>query len=30
MGGFYTAGEIGPVDKHNCYHNYTGVVLAFS
>ena len=26
--GFYTFGEIGPVDKHNCYHNYTGVVLA--
>jgi hypothetical protein len=28
--GFYTSGEIGPVDKHNCYHNYTGVVLALS
>jgi hypothetical protein len=28
--GFYTFGEIGPVDKHNCYHNYTGVVLALS
>ncbi|MDQ3862501.1 MAG: FIST C-terminal domain-containing protein [Actinomycetota bacterium] len=26
--GFYTFGEIGPVNKHNCYHNYTGVVLA--
>jgi hypothetical protein len=26
--GFYTFGEIGPVGKHNCYHNYTGVVLA--
>jgi hypothetical protein len=26
--GFYTFGEIGPVEKHNCYHNYTGVVLA--
>jgi hypothetical protein len=26
--GFYTYGEIGPVDKHNCYHNYTAVVLA--
>ena len=28
--GFYTAGEIGPVAKHNCYHNYTEVVLALS
>jgi hypothetical protein len=28
--GFYTFGEIGPVGKHNCYHNYTGVVLALS
>jgi hypothetical protein len=28
--GFYTYGEIGPVEKHNCYHNYTGVVLALS
>ena len=28
--GFYTYGEIGPVDKHNCYHNYTAVVLALS
>ena len=27
---FYTAGEIGPVGKHNCYHNYTAVVLALS
>jgi hypothetical protein len=26
--GFYTFGEIGPVGKHNCYHNYTAVVLA--
>jgi hypothetical protein len=26
--GFYTYGEIGPVGKHNCYHNYTAVVLA--
>jgi hypothetical protein len=26
--GFYTYGEIGPVGEHNCYHNYTGVVLA--
>jgi small ligand-binding sensory domain FIST len=28
--GFYTYGEIGPVEKHNCYHNYTAVVLALS
>ena len=28
--GFYTSGEIGPVSKHNCYHNYTAVVLALS
>jgi small ligand-binding sensory domain FIST len=28
--GFYTAREIGPVSKHNCYHNYTAVVLALS
>ena len=28
--GFYTFGEIGPVDKHNCHHNYTAVVLALS
>src|SRR3712207_6708325 len=26
--GFYTFGEIGPVNKHNCYYNYTAVVLA--
>ena len=26
--GFLTYGEIGPVGKHNCYHNYTAVVLA--
>jgi hypothetical protein len=26
--GFYTYGEIGPVGEHNCYHNYTAVVLA--
>jgi hypothetical protein len=26
--GFYTYGEIGPMGKHNCYHNYTAVVLA--
>jgi hypothetical protein len=25
--GFHTFGEIGPVGKHNCYHNYTAVVL---
>lgn len=28
--GFYTLGEISPVGKHNCYHNYTEVVLALS
>ena len=28
--GFYTAGEIGPAGEHNCYHNYTAVVLALS
>jgi hypothetical protein len=28
--GFYTSEEIGPVGKHNCYHNYTAVVLALS
>jgi small ligand-binding sensory domain FIST len=28
--GFYTAGEIGPVGEHNCYHNTTAVVLALS
>jgi hypothetical protein len=28
--GFYTLGEIGPVSKHNCYHNFTEVVLALS
>jgi hypothetical protein len=28
--GFYTSGEIGPVAKHNCYHNYTAVVLALT
>jgi hypothetical protein len=26
--GFYTYGEIGPVEKRNFYHNYTAVVLA--
>ena len=26
--GFYTYGEIGPVGEHNCYHNYTAVILA--
>ncbi len=30
MGGFYTYGEIGPVGEHNCYHNYTAVILALS
>jgi small ligand-binding sensory domain FIST len=28
--GFYTAGEIGPVEKHNLRHLYTSVVLALS
>jgi small ligand-binding sensory domain FIST len=28
--GFYTAGEIGPVSKHNSHHNTTAVVLALS
>jgi hypothetical protein len=28
--GFHTFGEIGPVGKHNCYHNFTAVVLALS
>jgi len=26
--GFYTLGEIGPVGKANCFHNYTAVVAA--
>jgi hypothetical protein len=26
--GLYTYGEIGPVGKRNCFHNYTAVVLA--
>lgn len=26
--GFYTLGEIGPVGKFNCFHNYTAVVAA--
>jgi small ligand-binding sensory domain FIST len=26
--GLYTYGEIGPVGEHNCFHNYTAVVLA--
>jgi len=26
--GFYTYGEIGPVGGHNCFHNYTAVVVA--
>jgi hypothetical protein len=28
--GFYTIGEIGPVEEHNLRHLYTSVVLAFS
>jgi small ligand-binding sensory domain FIST len=28
--GFYTAGEIGPVEEHNLRHLYTSVVLAVS
>ena len=28
--GFYTAGEIGSVEKHNLRHLYTSVVLALS
>ena len=28
--GFYTAGEIGPVEQHNLRHLYTSVVLALS
>jgi hypothetical protein len=28
--GFYTYGEIGPVEERNFYHNYTAVVLALS
>jgi hypothetical protein len=28
--GFYTVGEIGPVEEHNLRHLYTSVVLAFS
>jgi hypothetical protein len=28
--GFYCAGEIGPVEKHNNHHLYTSVVLALS
>jgi hypothetical protein len=28
--GFYTAGEIGPVEKHNLRHLYTSVVLVLS
>jgi hypothetical protein len=26
--GFYTYGEIGPVSGHNCFHNYTAVLMA--
>jgi small ligand-binding sensory domain FIST len=25
--GFCTFGEIGPVEEHNCNHNYTAIVL---
>ncbi|MBW4520488.1 MAG: FIST C-terminal domain-containing protein [Scytolyngbya sp. HA4215-MV1] len=25
--GFYTYGEIGPVSGHNCFHNYTAVLM---
>ena len=28
--GFYTAGEIGPVEEHNLRHLYTSVVLALT
>jgi small ligand-binding sensory domain FIST len=28
--GYYCAGEIGPVEKHNNHHLYTSVVLALS
>jgi small ligand-binding sensory domain FIST len=28
--GFYTVGEIGPVEEHNLRHLYTSVVLALS
>ena len=28
--GFYTTGEIGPVEEHNLRHLYTSVVLALS
>jgi small ligand-binding sensory domain FIST len=26
--GLYTYGEIGPIGGHDCFHNYTAVVLA--
>ena len=26
--GFYTYGEIGPIEEHNCFHNFTAVVAA--
>ncbi|WP_129127320.1 FIST signal transduction protein [Geomonas oryzae] len=26
--GFYTYGEIGPIARHNCFHNFTAVVAA--
>jgi hypothetical protein len=28
--GFHSFGELGPVGKHNCFHNYTATVLALS
>ncbi len=28
--GFYTFGEIAPVGEHNCFHNYTLVLMAIS
>jgi small ligand-binding sensory domain FIST len=28
--GYYTAGEIGPVEEYNNHHLYTSVVLALS
>jgi small ligand-binding sensory domain FIST len=26
--GFYGYGEIGPIEEHNCFHNFTAVVAA--
>ncbi len=28
--GFYTIGEIGPVEEHNNHHLFTSVILALS